>query len=563
MAKKNILTHAKKRKAMTLLQANRWHEAKPIFADICRLDRRDSEAWFLLGGVNGQLALWEEATQCWREAIAIRPGYTEAHYNLGQALIIQAQYTEAVDSFRQALQLKPDYAEACNGMAFAMNKQGRLEDALREFLEALRHKPDFTDAHSNLVLYMHYSSAYDSETLYAEHLRWAQAQVGSITPFSAHKNTPEPHRRLRIGYVSPDLYSHSVASFFEPLLSHHNPEVVETLCYSDVEKPDAITARLKSMAGGWREVQGLPHEHLAAQIRADGVDILVDLAGHTACHRLLTFARKPAPVQVTYLGYPNTTGLSTIDYRFTDAYADPPGESDRWHTETLIRLPQGFLCYQPPAFAPPVTSLPARVAGHITFGSFNNLAKIRPDVIGLWAKILQALPDARLMIKNKSLHDAQTRERIHELFAAAGVPQERVELHHEIPVVVDHLAKYGKVDIALDTFPYNGATTTCEALWMGVPVITFTGNTHAGRMGVSLLMQVGMGEFVARNPEDYVRLAAHWAHNLDALEQLRAGLRKRMAGSSLCDGKAFVRQVEHAYRDMWAKWCSNRYHQTR
>ncbi len=556
MAKKNILTHAKKCKALALLQANRWREAKPIYAEVCRIDRRDAEAWFLLGGVNGQLALWEEAMQCWREAIAIRPAYTEAHYNLGQAFIIQGRYGEAVASFQRALQLKPDYAEACNGMAFALNKQGRLEDALAGFREALRHKPNYTDAHSNLVFYMHYSSAYDPETLYAEHLRWARTQAGGITAFNAHKNTHDPHRRLRIGYVSPDFRSHSVACFFEPLLSHHDPEVVETFCYSDAEKPDAVTARLKSLAGGWREVQGLPHERLAGQIRADGIDILVDLAGHTAHHRLLTFARKPAPIQVTYLGYPNTTGLSVMDYRFTDSYADPPGESDRWNTETLIRLPQGFLCYQPPAFAPPAAPLPARAAGPITFGSFNNLAKIRPEVIGLWAKILQALPDARLKIKNKSLRDALTRERIHELFAAAGIPPQRVELRGELPVIADHLALYGEIDIALDTFPYNGATTTCEALWMGVPVITLAGNAHAGCVGTSLLTHLGMSEFVAKDAEDYVRLALHWAHNRDALERLRAGLRERMAGSSLCDGKSFARQVEQAYREMWTKWCA-------
>jgi predicted O-linked N-acetylglucosamine transferase (SPINDLY family) len=290
------------------------------------------------------------------------------------------------------------------------------------------------------------------------------------------------------------------------------------------------------------------------QIVTDGIDILVDIAGHTAHNKLTAFAFKPAPVQVTYLGYPNTTGLSAIDYRLTDSTADPEGQG-RYYTERLVRLPGCFLCYLPLADAPPLTPLPAAASGRITFGSFNNLSKMSPDVVGLWSRLVQAVPGSRLLVKNSSLSDESVRARYREQFRAQGLEDGQLELVGHTPTREEHLAMYGQLDIALDTFPYNGTTTTCEALWMGVPVVTLKGEVHAARVGATLLNSVGLPELVADSPDDFLRVATDLALDTNRLGQQRAGLRQRLSESSLCDGDAFARKVEQAYRDMWVKWC--------
>jgi predicted O-linked N-acetylglucosamine transferase (SPINDLY family) len=290
-------------------------------------------------------------------------------------------------------------------------------------------------------------------------------------------------------------------------------------------------------------------------VRQDNIDILVDLSGHTGTNRLPVFARKPAPVQVTYLGYPNTTGLSTIDYRLTDAWADPPGKTERWHTETLIRLPHGFLCYRPPNATPAVAPPPVQANGHITFGSFNSLVKTTPAVVACWAHILQQVPDARLVIKNKSFRDPSVCARYQGLFAEHGIAPERLELVGWIDNLNNHLELYHRLDIALDPFPYNGTTTTCEALWMGVPVITLAGHTHAGRVGVSLLSRLDLTDLIAGDPDDYTQRAVRLAQDRATLARLRPRLRPRLQASSLCDGPAFARDVEAAYREMWRGWC--------
>jgi predicted O-linked N-acetylglucosamine transferase (SPINDLY family) len=315
-----------------------------------------------------------------------------------------------------------------------------------------------------------------------------------------------------------------------------------------------MTERLKQRSHHWHNIRGKTDDDVAALIRADAIDILIDLAGHTENNRLPVFARKPAPVQVTYLGYPNTTGLRTIDYRLTDIEADPPGQ-EPYHTEQLVRLPHGFLCYTSPPDAPAVTALPTSTVGHVTFGSFNNLAKMTPEVIGLWAQILKAIPGSRLVIKNKSMKDGPTRERYLALFRETGITEDRLDFVAWIPEAADHLGAYAHVDIALDTFPYNGTTTTCEALWMGVPVITLAGERHAARVGVSLLTRVGLTELIAQSPEEYVKLAVELAADTERLVQLRAGMRERMKHSPLCDAKSFTRDLETAYRGMWREWC--------
>jgi predicted O-linked N-acetylglucosamine transferase (SPINDLY family) len=375
------------------------------------------------------------------------------------------------------------------------------------------------------------------------------------TPSAGFRNQPDPERRLKIGYVSPDFRTHSVAYFFEGLLRWHDNKVVETFCYALTPHKDETTERLQQQASVWRDVSTLDDAALVKQARADGIDILVDLAGHTARNRLTVFAARAAPVQMTYLGYPSTTGLSRMDYRLTDERADPPGE-EAFHSERLVRLPGCFLCYQPPLRSPSVAGAPMVHNGYITFGSFNNLAKINANVVALWSEILQAVPGSRLLIKNPSLTDGVTAERYRAMFDTHGISSDRTELLGLVPDPQAHLDTYRRIDIALDTFPYNGTTTTCEALYMGVPVITLAGQAHAGRVGLSILGNLGLDELIARSPDDYVSCAASLATNQERICDLRNTLRERLLTSAICDADSFARKVEQAFRQIWHDWCS-------
>jgi len=584
------LTRGKKKQAIQLLANNQVLEARALFEQVCRSDRQDVESWIYLVKINARLGDSAAVARCCRRIIALRPDLHEAHFHLGTALMLQGKHQDAVDSFRralrlqprhpatlfqlgkayhlltqfdkamdhyrQALQLAPNLAEAHDSIGSILKYRGELDAAIEHYRRAVQIKPDFHKAHSDLVFALNYNPRYDGETIYREHLRWGQMhQLPTAAPATGQQD-PDPSRRLRVGYVSPDFYKHSVAFFFHPLLSHHDPEAIETFCYSDTAKTDATTERLRTAAGHWRPIQGMSDAEFVNLVRQDRIDILVELTGHTANSRLFALTARPAPVQVTYLGYPNTTGVPAIDYRLTDAWADPPGMTDQYHSETLVRLEGGFLCYQPDEETPDIAPLPVTGCGHVTFGSFNNLAKITPEVVSLWSEILKDIPGSRLIVKNISLRDDTTRTRYAALFEAQGVEPERVELLPPLFAKRDHLALYSRIDIGLDTFPYNGTTTTCEALWMGVPVITLAGTLHAGRVGVSLLSQLGLQELVAESPQDYLRLARQLAEDLDRLETLRGGLRARMARSSLCDASAFARKVEAAYRVMWQKWCS-------
>ncbi len=369
-----------------------------------------------------------------------------------------------------------------------------------------------------------------------------------------HTGDRDPRRRLRIGYVSPDFKQHAVGTMALPLLACHNREEFEVSCYAQAREPDAMTERFRGHADHWRSTVGLCDEQLADLIRQDQIDILVDLAGHTAGGRLLVFARKPAPVQMTWLGYPNTTGVCTIDYRITDAHADPPGSGAALGVEQLVRLPRTNWVYQPPDNAPAPNHRPA--AGAVTFGSFNNFAKVTEPMLVLWARILHAVPGSRLLLKAQGLGSQSTRQRVWELLARERIDPARLELRGWEPGHGGHLALYNRVDIALDPFPYHGTTTTCEALWMGVPVITLAGRTHVSRVGVSLLRNMGLEELIAASPENYVALAVELANDLPRLSRLHSTLRKRMEQSPLTDAPSFAREVEAVYRRVWREWCA-------
>jgi len=534
-------------------------EAESDYRSALALKPDYAEAHNNLGTVLMEQGKLEAAVSACQNALALQPDYAEAHNNLGNALKGLGRLEEAVASYHKALKLKSDYVKAHSNLGTALKDQGRLEEAMAAYNRALELKPDYADVHSNLLFSMHYDARYTQRDIVAESRRWDAIHAVPCSPDERTHPTdpdPDPDRRLRVGYVSPDFREHSVSYFLAPVIAGHDRGSFEVFCYAEVAKPDDKTARYRELSDGWCSTVGMTDAALAARIREDGIDILVDLAGHTANNRLLVFAERPAPLQVNWLGYPNTTGLSAMDYRLTDAIADPVSGAETSHSETLVRLPNGFLCFTPAADAPEIGEAHALTAGHVTFGSFNNLAKVTPDVVATWARVLDGVPNSRLVVKSKPLADEATRERYFELFDAQGIDAERVELIPWIASKSGHLGAYSRIDIGLDPFPYNGTTTTCEALWMGVPVITLSGDRHAGRVGACILTRVGLAELVAETTASYVEKAVALAGDPDRLSALRKGLRDRLERSPLCDAPRFTRDIEAAYREMWHRFCA-------
>lgn len=529
--------------------------ALPVFGRVVALQPGFSDAGACLAHAFMTLGRLEESTEAYRKAIGSQPGNAELRVNLGSVLQARGLVDDAVACYRQALQINPDLP-VYDSYGSALTGQGEFTAALAAYREGLRRQPRNARVHSNLLLTMNYMPELSRAEICEAHRDWGRLHGVPQGGTEFHANDRDPHRRLRIGYLSPDFRNHSVAYFIEPLLEAHDRNTVEVFCYSLVPRPDRTTDRLRALADHWRDIHDLTDREVVAQVRADGIDIMVDLAGHTAHNRLTVFALRPAPVQVTYLGYPNTTGLQAIDYRLTDAVADPPDE-DNHCTEELVRLPGCFLCYQPNEEVPPVGALPAVSNGYITFGSFNNLAKINSRVVVLWSEVLHAVPGSRLLIKNPSLTDANRRAQYLQLFRAQGISNERLELMGHTPTREEHLKLYSRVDIGLDTFPYNGTTTTCEALWMGVPVLTLAGDRHAGRVGASLLKCVALDAWVADDARQFISIAQARALDTDGLVHLRAGLRERLADSPMCDRFAFAVKVEAAYRSIWRRWCDS------
>lgn len=540
-------------KAAAELQAGNFEKARLLYSKVCKMCRRDAEAWRMLGQANLALGLQDEGANCLREAVTLMPDSVPAMIALGDLLGSTGNLGESIGYFERAVAIDPNNMALVHKLASAMMKQGRVAEAVPHLRRVLAIKPEAEGVRSCLLSALNYCPQ-SPEGVFHAHMQWGLRQKHFLRAVDIRDGLAAGKRPLRVGYISPDFCAHPVFFFIVNLLANHDPASVEAFCYSDVLHPDGITTQLRAVTYVWRDIQQMTDDEVADMVRRDQIDILVDLAGHTARNRLPVFARKVAPVQVSYLGYPNTTGLSAMDYRLTDAWADPPGQTEHLHTEALVRLPDGFLCYNPlqgsPA-SPPLVPSPCQVNGYITFGSFNNLAKITQEAIALWSEILCAVPGSRLVLKNRPLSDGVTCEHFYGLFEGHGIVRERLELIGWIPNMSQHMATYNKVDIALDTFPYNGTTTTCQAVWMGVPVITLAGQTHAGRVGVSLLSQLGLDQFIAYSVEQYKTCASALACDTETLGSLRAGLRERMAASYLCDGKQFARQIESAYYDMW------------
>ncbi len=410
---------------------------------------------------------------------------------------------------------------------------------------------------SAALVALNYDPAVDDGALFAAHRGWARRFAAPLYPTGdAEILHDDPERPLRVGYVSGDLRRHPVAFFVEPILRCHDRGQVQPVCYDSAGLDDDMNAHLRSLVPDWWNASGWSDEALAERIRADRIDILVDLSGHTARNRLLAFARRPAPIQVTAIGYVTTTGLDTMDYRLTDSLCDPGRGEDRFYSERLWRLETGFNCYAPPRGLPDPGPPPCLTGKPPVFGCFNNLDKIGEPVIAAWAEILHGLPGARLLLKTKTLAEPNVRDRLLASFAAHGIAAERLELRDWSATLAEHFDAYREVDVALDPFPYNGTTTTCEALMMGLPVIALRGERHASRVSFSLLARLGLEGLSAADPESYVERAVALAGRPDSLAKLRHGLRHRLAGSPLCDAKRYTASLEAAYRGMWQRHCT-------
>jgi predicted O-linked N-acetylglucosamine transferase (SPINDLY family) len=547
------LAHAHSNLGAALRKQGKLEEAVASYRRALELKPDYAEAHNNLGNALRKQGKPDEAVACYRRALELKPGYAEASYNLGNAFQEQGKLDEAAAWYGRALELTPGDAEIHNNLGNALQAQGKLEEAVACFRRALELKPDYIEAHSNLLLALQYQAEATLSGLaqaHAEYERQHAQPLGAVR--ERHENVRDPHRRLRLGFLSPDFGRHPAAYFLIRALENLDRGQCEVVCYHDRVSSDDLTARFWAAATTWRDVTGRSDVELAEQIVADRIDILFDLAGHTAGNRLLVFARKPAPVQVTWIGYEGTTGLGAMDYILADRYTIAPGQ-EAGYRERVLRMPHGYVCYEPPPTSPEASPLPAAKAGHVTFGSFNRLAKITPQVVGVWAKVLNRVPQSRLLLKYRGLGDESVRRRYLDLFTARGVDPQRLEFAPPSSRA-EYLAAYGRVDIALDPFPFGGGVTTCDALWMGVPVVTYPGETFASRHGLSHLANVGLTETVARDLDQYVELAASLATDLPRLAALRAGLRQRMAASPLCDGKSFAADLMTLLRHVWQQW---------
>ncbi len=566
-------------------RSGRLVEAEAIFRQILATQPRHAGALYRLGVIAHQMGRLDEAIASYRQAIALRPGHPGTHSNLGvalkekglleeaiasyrQAIVLKAddaaaynnlgnalwengQPDEAIAALREAIALNPDFAMAHNNLGNALKDRGELDEAIAAHRQAIALQADYSGAHSNLLYTLHFHSGFDGRAMAEEHRSWNRQHADPLRHgIRPHQNDRTPDRRLRIGYVSPDFREHPVGRFMLPVLAHHDHRSVEIFCYTQVAMPDALTEQLRAHADHWHGIACLSDEQVTELIREHEIDILVDLSLHMARNRLLVFARKAAPIQVTYLAYAGTSGLRTMDYRLSDPYLDPPGMDESVYSEQTIRLPQTYWCYQPTG-APDPGPVPALDAGRVTFGCLNNFCKVTAPTLATWARILQAAPGSQLLLHAV---EGSHRQRTSELIQQLGVDPRRLRFVAHVPMP-EYLELYQQIDIALDPFPYGGGTTTCDAFWMGVPVISLRGETAVGRAGVSLAMNLKLPELIAQTPEAYVQTASNLAADLPRLSALRSSLRDRMAASPLMDAPRFARNIELAYREMWHRWC--------
>lgn len=565
---------------LTQQKALRPDAARRHFSRALQLDARQQDAHFGLACLDHEQGRYEDAERHFQAALALgrhfgaqinlanlyyawnRPTEAAVAYrqtmrdyptsevvinNFANLEKDQGRVSDAIELYRHALGIQPKFPEALKNLGTALRDSGHLAEGLRLMEQSFALRPDYAMRQSWLFS-LNYVDDWSAEAVFQAHIEFSRhyppADVRSLPRVTNNQ------RPLKVGYVSGDFRGHSVAFFIEAVLRQHDRNRIEPYAYFTLARGDAMTERMRGICPNWRDVAAMNDAALMQQIRDDGIDILVDLAGHTGHNRLAVFARRAAPLQVTWLGYPNTTGLTGMDYRLTDAAADPPG-FEVLSTEKLWRLPHSYFCYKPDDTAPEVADLPAIQAGVVTLGSCNVRAKLSPSVLQVWAEALQALPNARLLLKAKTLIDPKVQQDLRDFFAARGIASERLNIRGFAQDPRDHLATYNAIDLAVDSYPYNGATTTCEALWMGVPVVSWAGDRPQARMGASILTAAGLPELVAENRDDYLARIIDWASDLPRLALLRSELRSRLRQSPLLDATGFTRDLETAYQAMW------------
>ncbi len=601
-----------------LATLERYEEAAGAFQEVLKITPGDGRAQANLGIALCHLKRFSEAVWVLRDAIKAHPRRAELHSVLGTALLQSGQIEAAVVAFQEAIRIDKDAASAYQNLSTALNALGRVQDAADAarraaellpqlpaaqitYAEAMRHLGDFDECraayeralqrhphegdlynnygnilsdqsafpeaiaayrkaielrpgeltyYSNLLYTLQFAPGLAAEEISAEHARFDAALCQPLAEGGReYLNEPAARRRLRVGYLSTEFRSHALGFYLLPLLANHDKAQVEVFCYADVAKPDFMTFRLRQLADGWREIRGESDEALAERIRTDGIDVLVDLHLHMGGNRPLVFARRPAPVQIAFAGYPGSSGLSATGWRLTDRFLEPTPPAPS--SETPLPVLETFWCYAPQTQVA-VNALPAPAAGHVTFGNLNNFKKINEAAIALWAKVLHAVPGSRIKLLAA---EGSHRRWATAIFERAGIGAERIEFVARA-AIEKYLAAYHEIDIGLDTFPYNGHTTSLDSAWMGVPVVTIIGTSPVSRAGWSQLSNLGLTELAARDEEEFVRIAAALAGDLPRLAEIRAGLRERMERSPLMDGKAFARGVEQGYRQAWEHWCA-------
>ncbi len=542
------------RLGLALAAMRRTAEAEREMRLAVQLDPKFHEGWDNLAYCLKLQDRLTEALACHQKAVALKPDFAAGWFNYGLTLSFDGKVREALQCHERALAADPTFANGHYGRAQALQQANRLDEAITAYGRFLEIQPDHLEARSYRLYAMNNLERISREELFAEHVAYGRA--AGRHPVPDFFQNADPERRLRVAILSPDLRLHSCAFFLGPLLQHLDPARFEIYLYHDHFREDAVSRRLQARAAVWRNFVGQPGPAVEKIIREDAPDILIDLAGHTGMtSRLPLFARHLAPVQISYLGYPNTTGLAAMHYRFTDPVADPVGEADALATEKLVRFAPTAWAYQPPDFAPEPNPSPCAAGGPVHFGCFNNLSKLSEPTLAAWGRLLSAVPGSRLVLKGTGLGVSAVREQYCARLAAAGLPSDRVDLLERTAETKDHLALYHRIDVALDSFPYNGTTTTCEALWMGVPVVALLGDRHVSRVSASLLTAGGHPEWIAKTPDDYVQIAATLASDPTRLASIRAGLREEMKRSVLLDHAGQSARFGDALRQCWRERC--------
>ncbi len=537
---------------------NRLSEAKDYFEQVLVVSPQHAEVCYQLGCLNHKIGDNKQAKEQFEKAIHFNESFIDARLALGNSEASLGLLGKAKKQYQAILAINPQHIIARNNLANVLANQGNAEEALILWDQVLQQQPNYYSANSNKLLALNYRPDFSPQEIFKQHTDWANQQSVATNVNGNFSNTPDPERSLHIAYVSADFREHSVAYFIDSILKYHSKKDFKVFCYSNAGNHDSVSERLFGYVDTVRQITKQTDDTIANWIRQDKIDILIDLAGHTSGNRLPLFARKPAPIQMTYLGYPNTTGLDTIDYRLVDDITDPGNDTQLYTSEKLLKIPGGFLCYSPSSNAPDVKKLPLHKNNFITFGVFNNVAKVTPECVTVWAEILKRIETSKLIFKNQSFSDPGTCERYQALFENNGIAANRIVFSGRTADKESYLDFYNQVDITLDSFPYNGTTTTFDSLYMGAPTITFAGNKHASRVGASILQRVGLEYLVATSQQEYIDKAVELCRKPGELEIIRQTIRSTLLDSSLCEGKRITHELELIYRDVWQRWCADR-----